>query len=109
MTIDSTVDVFYIVAAVALGWIAVFLCWALYEIAKFFHQTNTVVKEAREKISRFERAILSIKERLESSVSYLGMLAQGGKSLLSFLHTREEKKEKRRSKKTVEEEEEEGG
>lgn len=105
MTLDSSLVIFYLVAAIAVGGVAVFLCWALYEVATFFHQTNTAVKEAREKIGRLERAILSIKDRLESSVSYLGMLAEGGKSLLSFLHTREQKKEKRRSKKGEAEEE----
>ncbi|MFH1621118.1 MAG: hypothetical protein ABIB04_03465 [Patescibacteria group bacterium] len=108
MTLDSSVDIFYIVAAVALAWVAVFLCWMLYEIARFFHQTNIVVEETREKIGRFEQAILSIKERLESSVSYLGVLAEGGKSLMSYFHNREEKKEKKRKKgKLLEDEDEE--
>lgn len=107
ITLESTQDIFYLVAAIGFGWIAVFLCWALYEIAKLFHQANTVMTETREKIGRFERAVLSIKERLESSVNYLGMLAEGGKSLLSFLHMKEEKKERRRAKKGIVEEEEE--
>ncbi len=111
MTLDSTSDIFYIVAAVTLAWVAVFLCWALYEIAKFFHQTNVIVEETREKIGRFERAVLSIKDRLESSVSYLGMLAEGGKTLLSYFGKRKEKKQlkekKRKKGKLLEDEEEE--
>jgi len=105
MTLTSTQDILYLVLAVSIAWVAVFLCWALYELAKMLHQANAVVTETREKINRVEHAVMRIKEKLESSVSYLGMLAEGGKSLLSFLHTTEEKKEKRRSKKHGEEEE----
>ena len=103
----NTLDILYIVLSVAIVWVAVFLCWALYGIAKFFSQTNAMVAEAREKIGRLERAILSIRERLESSVAYLGMLAEGGKSLLSFFHGREEEKKQLRKKKGKAEEEEE--
>lgn len=107
MTLETTQDLFYLVAAIACGWVAVFLTWALYELAKLLHQANDTVSQAREKAMRIEKAVLSIKERLESSVGYLGMLAEGGKSLLSFLHTTEEKKEKRRAKKGKDDEDEE--
>lgn len=106
MSFASSSDIFYIVASVALAWVAVFLCWALYEIAKFFHQTNVIVEETREKIGRFERAVLTIKERLESSASYLGVLAEGGKSIMSYFKNREEKKEKKRKKGKLLEDEE---
>ena len=99
MTLETTKDIFYLVASIALGWVAVFLCWGLYEIAKLLHQANALVTDTREKISRLERAISAIKEKIESSAGYLGMIAEGGKSLLSFLHTSEEKKEQRRKTK----------
>jgi hypothetical protein len=84
MTLATTQDIFYLVAAIALGWVAVFLTWALYELAKLLHQANQTVTETREKITRVEKAVMGIKERLESSVGYLGMLAEGGRTLLSF-------------------------
>lgn len=71
------------------------------------HQANAVVTETREKINRLERAVVAIKDKIESSVQYLGMLAEGGKSLLSFLHITEEKKEKRRQSKKHKDEDEE--
>lgn len=107
MTLDSTKDLLYLVLSVATGWVAVFLCWTLYELAKMLHQANAVVTETREKINRLEKAVVAIKEKIESSAHYLGMLAEGGKSLLSFMHLTEEKKEKRRqSKKSKAEDEE---
>ncbi|MBI5654489.1 hypothetical protein HZC53_02455 [Candidatus Uhrbacteria bacterium] len=100
MTLDSTQDLFFLILAVATGWVAVFVCWALYEVARMLHQANAVVTETREKLNRVEKAISSIKERLEKSVDYFGMLAEGGKSLMSMFHQREERREKGRTKKS---------
>lgn len=80
----STQDLLMLVLSIAVGWVAVFLCWALYEAATLLHQANRVVTETREKISRLERAAVMIKDKLEHSVMYLGMLAEGGKSLLGM-------------------------
>ena len=109
MTLDSTQDLFFLVLSIATGWVAVFVCWGLYEVAKILHQANAVVTETRDKLNRLEKAVLAIKERLESSVSYLGMLAEGGKSLLGLFHKREERRAKRssRKKKTDEDDEDE--
>ncbi len=109
MTLDSTQDIFFLVLAIATGWVAVFVCWALYEIAKMLHQANAVVTETRDKLNRVEKTILAIKERLESSVGYLGMLAEGGKSLLTLFNKREERRAKKssRKKKSAEDEDDE--
>lgn len=107
MTLETTKDLFYLVLSIVILGAGVFICWAFYEIARMLHQANQLVTETREKINRVEHGIIAIKEKLESSVGYLGMLAEGGKSLLSFLHTSEEKKEKRRSKKAKNEDEDE--
>ena len=107
MSIETSKDLFYLVLSIATGGASIFLCWALYEVAKMLHQANAVVTETREKLNRLEKAIVAIKEKLESSVNYLGMLAEGGRSLLSFLHTKEEKTEKRRRSKKSDDEDEE--
>jgi len=103
MTIDSAKDLLYIALTIAVLWIAAFLCWGLYELGRLLHQANDMVQDTREKISRVEKAIASIKEKLESSVNYLGMFATGWKSFLALFEKREEQKEtRRRSKKEVE-------
>jgi hypothetical protein len=84
MTLSNTQDLFFLVLSIATGWAAVFFCWALYEIAKLLHQGNQIVTETREKVSKVEDAIMSVKDRLESSMSYLGMIADGGKAIMSY-------------------------
>ncbi|MFA5185180.1 MAG: hypothetical protein WC551_01720 [Patescibacteria group bacterium] len=100
MSLDTTQDLFFLILAIATGWVAVFICWALYEVARMLHQANAVVTETREKLNRVEKAITSIKERIETSVGYFGMLAEGGKSLMSMFSQREEKRQKGRTKKS---------
>ncbi|MCC7357083.1 hypothetical protein IT408_01080 [Candidatus Uhrbacteria bacterium] len=84
MTLSNTQDLFFLVLSIATGWIAVFFCWALYEIAKLLHQGNQVVTETREKVTKLEATILNVKDRLESSMSYLGMIADGGRAVMSY-------------------------
>jgi hypothetical protein len=106
MPLETTSDLLYLVSAIAIPIVAIFLCWALYEIACVFRQTNQVMADAREKISSIERALSSMKERVECFTGYLAVLAEGGKSLMSLFHRQEEKKELRRKSKRKNEEEE---
>lgn len=99
MTLTSTLDLLYLTLAIAVLWIAVFLCWGLYELARLLHQANEMVTDTREKITRIERAMMSIKEKLESSVQYLGMFATGWKTFLHLFESREERNGQRRKKK----------
>ncbi|MFZ2804081.1 MAG: hypothetical protein WA001_02560 [Patescibacteria group bacterium] len=99
MTLNSTLDILYLVLAVVILWVGVLTCWALYEVAKMLHQANLLVTEAREKIGRIEQGVTRIKEKVESSLGFLSILGGGGKSLMSFLHAKEEKQERRRSSK----------
>ncbi len=98
MQLSNVNDLLQLVGAVCIVWITAFLCWALYEIARLVRQANEVVQESREKLSRFERVIALIGERIANASQYLAFIAEGGKQLLSFLHAREEKQEKGRKR-----------
>lgn len=95
MTLVSTLDLLYLTLAIASLWVAGFLCWGLYELARLLRQANTVVRDTREKMNRIEKTIMAIKEKIESSVNYLSILAEGGKAVMSMLRKREEKKKKK--------------
>ena len=91
MSLLTTHDLFYLVGAICALWITGFFCWVLYETARLMRQANDVVREGRAQLTRFERSIVAIGEKLGNVSHYLGFIAEGGKQLLSFLHTREEK------------------
>ncbi len=84
MPFASMRDLLYLVGAICLAWITVFLCWALYQIGKLVHQANEVVEETREKVERVERTLTSMGK-------YLAFLAEGGKQLVSLLKGKKKK------------------
>lgn len=106
MFIATSQDVLHVVLAVACAVVAGFLSWGLYELARLLRQANTVVSETRDRVERIENGILGLKERIETSMGYVAMLAEGGKSLFSLLRSREEKKETKtkKGKKIIEDE-----
>jgi hypothetical protein len=93
MTIDSTRDVLFFVSSVVLVWVGGFLCWSLYELATLLRKANRVVDETEEKILRVERAVMAVKEKVESSLSYMGILAEGGKALMGLIGSRKAARE----------------
>ncbi len=109
MPIETTQDLLYLILAIVAAVVAGFLSWGLYELARLLRQTNDVVTETRNRVERIESGIMGLKERFESSMGYVAMLAEGGKSLFSLLRSREEKKETKtkKGKKLAEEEDEE--
>ena len=69
MTLSSTQDLFFLVAAISLGWVSAFVCWSLFEVGKMLHQMNTFVTDARERIQKLESAITGIKNAAETALS----------------------------------------
>ncbi len=101
----TTLDILHLALALAAVFIAGFLCWGLYEMARLMHQANEMVTDTREKISRVEKALSSIKEKLESSLNYVAVFASGWKTFIHLFESREEhQKEQRKKKKPAEEE-----
>jgi len=96
MPIGTTQELFYLISAIAVFWIAGFLCWTLYEIARMVRQWNTMISETRERIGKVEQAVVAIRERLESGVNYMGVAVEGAKALISYFSKRQEKKKRGR-------------
>jgi len=105
MTIDSTLDLLYLVISIGVLWVAAMLTWLLFEAALAMRNANRMIKNIQRKVIWLEETIAGIGERLESSASYFGAAAKGGKMLASFIKSRQEEmdddedEEPRRTKK----------
>jgi len=106
MTIDSTLDLLYLVISIGVLWVAAMLTWLLFEAALAMRNANRMIKNIQRKVIWLEETIAGIGERLESSASYFGAAAKGGKMLASFIKSRrdaeeedDEEEEPRRRKK----------
>ncbi len=84
LSVNSTHDILYLVGAICIAWITVFLCWALYQIGKLVHQANDVVQDTREKVERVEKT-------LSTMGKYVAFMAEGGKQLVSMLKSKKKK------------------
>ncbi len=95
MTLGNPLDVLYFVLAIAAVWIGAMLTWLLFEAALLAHRANRTVKGAIDKVAKLERAIVNIKERVESSASYLGAIAEGGKMVMGMMNKRKKKRRRK--------------
>lgn len=93
MTLDSTLDLLYLVISVAVLWVAAMLTWLLFEAALAMRNANSMIKNIQKKVVWLEDTIAGIGERLESSASYFGAAAKGGKMLASFIKSRRDAEE----------------
>ncbi len=94
MLLETSQDLLNIVLAIAILWITFFLCAALYYLTSLLRHTNKLVKDFELRVARLEMAIHHIKDKLENSASYLALIAEGGKQLVSFLMERQAGKKK---------------
>jgi len=69
-------DLFYLVGAIGVLWITVFLCVALYYAIRLLKQTNEVITFWRERIERATNLVGVLKNKI---------LVQGAKSLFGLV------------------------
>lgn len=88
MTFTSTLDLLYLVIAIAVLWVAAMLTWMLFEAAIAMRRANRFMKSVQEKAVWVEKKILNIGDRLESSSSYINAIAKGGRALADYMQSR---------------------
>jgi len=93
--LETSKDLLFIVLAICIFGLTVFICWAIYYLVMILKQANQIIADFREKIKKIDETLALIKEKIEHSTSYLGLLVEGIRQMLVFLR---EKKEKRAKK-----------
>ena len=93
MPLLSAQDLLYLIGSVALLFITIFLCWALYEIARLARQGNEIIGETREKAARVEQTLIHLAEKMGAASQYLGLLATAARELFSWLRRRPQAEE----------------
>ena len=82
-------ETLYIVLTISAACITVFLCWALFEVARFMRQSNDLLSDTRQKVAEVEAAI-------SRSFNIFSLLAEGGKAALALLAGHKSKKRRGR-------------
>ncbi|MEK7473390.1 MAG: hypothetical protein AAB668_01525 [Patescibacteria group bacterium] len=101
----------YVVGAICLLWVGGFLCWALYETARFMRQANGLLEEIQERVDMVEAFVDDLIKKASALTGYLDILMNVGDTLSGFLgrgrgeaKTKEKKKRKLLSRSNEDEE-----
>ncbi len=86
----SSQDTLLFAGAISLLFVSGFLCWVLYELARMLRQTNDLLEDTREKITRVEEFVSEISERVGSASQYLGIMASAGKEIFGWMQSRKQ-------------------
>jgi len=83
--LETSRDVFYLVLSLAIAAVAFFFCWIAYYFAMTIKQVFSAVREMRQRLSKLDDLIKSLKEKIEHSTSYLLLIGEGIKKLVDVL------------------------
>lgn len=82
--LNTSKDVLFITISASVGLLTIFTCWALYYLVQMLKQTNALVSDTRKKIDEFFEILEALKEKLSSSVSYLGVITEAVGQLVRY-------------------------
>ena len=81
---ESSKDVLFLVLAFCIFWFTAFLCWALYYLIQMLRDASRTVKDVRDKVKMVEDLVKNIKEKLEHTAGYFGVVATAFKMLIEY-------------------------
>lgn len=86
--LETSKDLLYIVIAFCVLWLTVFLCWLLFYFISIIGNVRKVVKSIQDKVEKIEGIIDLLKEKIESSATYLGLIVEGVGKIIEYFKDR---------------------
>ncbi len=86
--LQTSQDLFFVIAAIAMVWVSVFLCWALYRLAIFLKSINEVTTDVRDRVQKAESFFDDIRSRLTRTVGVITAVQKGVEMGLTILQGR---------------------
>lgn len=96
---DTSQDVLFLALALCAIGFTVFICILLLYLIKIIKNAHDVIKGVRKKLELVDDVLKTLKDRIEHSATYLGLLVEGVGKLVDYL--KEKKKPKTSKKKKV--------
>lgn len=76
MFLETSQDIFYIVLSLAVVWFTVFLCWLLYQAARFLRNANDIVENVNKKINLIADAVEFMRDRVDKATGHMGTVSK---------------------------------
>lgn len=91
----TTLDILYFVLAIAVGLIAIFICWFMFYLVMMVRDARKMTKEMREQIEGFMGAARKFCDKFDSVSGYFMLLVDVARELLHHFTSKKEKKSKK--------------
>lgn len=93
---SSSQDVLYLAIAVSVLLLTFFVCWILYYVVFSVRNLFKITKEVRDSVDKFHRILSVLKEKMDSTISYIYVVEEGIKKLSEAISEYKEKREDKR-------------
>jgi len=87
--ISSSQDIFFLVLAFCILWLTIFLAWMMYYAIAAVKQVYEMINQCKKKLNAIDELITMIKEKFNSSASYLSFIVTGVGKLVTLLSNKE--------------------
>jgi hypothetical protein len=81
---ETSKDFLYIAIGAAVLGLAAFSCWAIFYFAMIMRQVFKITREMRDRFTKFDELMQALKDKIESSTSYLLLIGEGVKKLVEI-------------------------
>ena len=92
--LETSKDLLYLVIAFCILWITVFFCWLLYYFISIIGSVRGVIKSVKEKLEKVDELINLIKDKVEHSTTYLGVIVNGVGKIIDYIKDKKDKDSK---------------
>ncbi|OGY41291.1 MAG: hypothetical protein A2Y67_00605 [Candidatus Buchananbacteria bacterium RBG_13_39_9] len=96
--VETTKDILYLVISFVVLLLTIFICWVIYYLAMILREVKKIVFDARKKIELVEAVLVTLKEKIEHTSSYMKLLVESAGNIVEFLKDRKAEKSKKRKK-----------
>lgn len=77
MLVESSKDILYLVIALCILWVTVFLCWVFYYVMRLLRNVSEIVEEFRLRLQALTDAINYIRDRVEHISDFMTVASSG--------------------------------
>lgn len=87
--LETSADLLKVIAAVSIGVLTFFLCWALFYAIMSLRNIFLATRDARRIFDKVEELISAIKDKVNSSASYLLLIGEAVRKIMEFMRENE--------------------
>ncbi len=90
---ETSKDILYITLSTSVLLVTVFLCWAIYYVARILGEAYHLVTDIRRKLEVLEKLLATIREKIEQSSSYMRLIVDGALAATQYFRARQDEGE----------------